>query len=568
MFKRTLLSLSLGSTFFLAGCGGGGGGGAAAVEVAPLEDLQYAQATAQYSTRLPITPNVATLASGEAESFTVDPALPSGLELDTQTGEITGTPDEVIPPSDFIVTAQRGEETASATISIEVQTVAAALGGADTDSARSVASLSDGAFIVVGTFRGEARIGDETVQSDQGSVDIYLARFEADGSTTWVKTAGGAGTDTPRGIVSFDGDGFVVCGSFSEIALFGPTEPNQQFLISDGLADIFVARFDANGELVWAKRAGGTEVDHAFGIDTTESGESVVTGTFLGTATFGPGENEETALTADSVDGFLARFNADGDLVFARQIGGVGVQNPAAVAATPSGDAVVVGLFTVDLTIEDEERTATGSQDGFVARFSGNGNLEWLQTAGGDNFDITNMDAVGVFSDESVIVTGFLFGSMTLDGFTVDGTFDAFFASLDAQGSLEFIAQVEGTATLPKSLAVLEDDSFVTTGSLIGTATFGPGEVTETTIDEVGNQGDAYVARFDRVGGLVWAQGIHGEATETMGGVAGSTSSVVIVGTFQGEATFGAGTANATTLASDLGSQDGFAVRFDANGEL
>jgi hypothetical protein len=74
-----------------------------------------------------------------------------------------------------------------------------------------------------------------------------------------------------------------------------------------------VARYNADGTLARAKRAGGADYDEGIGIAAMADGSFVVTGRFLGTATFGPGEAGETVLTsAGSADIFVARYNADG----------------------------------------------------------------------------------------------------------------------------------------------------------------------------------------------------------------------------------------------------------------
>lgn len=52
-----------------------------------------------------------------------------------------------------------------------------------------------------------------------------------------------------------------VTGRFSGVAIFGSGEANQTTVTSAGLGDIFIAKYDASGALLWAKREGGTEYD-------------------------------------------------------------------------------------------------------------------------------------------------------------------------------------------------------------------------------------------------------------------------------------------------------------------
>jgi hypothetical protein len=133
----------------------------------------------------------------------------------------------------------------------------------------------------------------------------------------WARRAGGTGRDAGRDI-AIDGAGnsyvtgvFGGTGLFRGIAPFGAGEVNQTILTSAGNGDVFVAKYDSAGALVWAKRAGGTEGDGGGGIAVDEAGNSYVTGGFGGMATFGAGEANQTILTsAGANDVFVAKYRA------------------------------------------------------------------------------------------------------------------------------------------------------------------------------------------------------------------------------------------------------------------
>ena len=84
-------------------------------------------------------------------------------------------------------------------------------------------------------------------------------------------------------------------------------------------------------DLDWAKRAGGTGNDWGYGIAKDSAGNSYVTGRFFGTATFGPGETNETTLTSgggfDS-DIFVAKYDPTGMLVWAKHAAGTSLTSP------------------------------------------------------------------------------------------------------------------------------------------------------------------------------------------------------------------------------------------------
>jgi hypothetical protein len=195
---------------------------------------------------------------------------------------------------------------------------------AASDAGLAIAGLLDGGALVNGCFGG--LVGDETAMFGRGEPnettlvssgidDIFLAKYNSDGTLAWAKRAGGAGDDGAHAIAPLCAGSAVVAGAFEDAAAFGQGEPNETTLVSSGFEDVFLAKYNSDGTLAWAKRAGGAHGDHAVAVSAIADGGSLVTGTFAygggasGTATFGPGEPNETTLISESNgDVFLARF--------------------------------------------------------------------------------------------------------------------------------------------------------------------------------------------------------------------------------------------------------------------
>jgi uncharacterized delta-60 repeat protein len=253
-------------------------------------------------------------------------------------------------------------------------------GGISTDRGNAITALSDDSTVVTGWFCETAIFGlgelNETTLASAEWSDLFVARYNPDGTLAWAKRAGGTDHDEGLGITALSDDSIAVTGDFWETAVFGQGEPNETALVSKDNADIFIARYDPNGTLAWAIRAGGTSSEYPPGIAALSDNSTVITGHFGGTATFGEGEPNETALTcAGGHDIFIARYNPDGALTWARRAGGTGYDWAYGVTALSDNSTVMTGLFSETAIFCPDEPCETtlvsaGSFDIFIARYA------------------------------------------------------------------------------------------------------------------------------------------------------------------------------------------------------
>ena len=203
-----------------------------------------------------------------------------------------------------------------------------------------------------------------------------LKAYATGGNLGWVKSAGGEYVEEGRAIDALADGSTLVTGLFHNSSTFGPGEAGETTLTSAGSDDIFIARYNDNGTLAWAKRAGGTSSDRGNGIVALNDGSALMTGWFYESATFGMGEEGETTLTSArySLAIFIARFNPDGTLAWAKHADGAGSRTGRGIAALADGSTVVTGDFYESATFgpgEEGETTLTAADyhDIFIAKF-------------------------------------------------------------------------------------------------------------------------------------------------------------------------------------------------------
>ncbi len=419
-------------------------------------------------------------------------------------------------------------------------------GGAGDDFGTGVAVDGSGNVWVTGFFAGDAAFGGTTLTGVGGN-DAFVAKYDVNGKALWARSAGGTLSDFGTAL-AVDGSGdVVVTGSFHGDAMFGTT-----MLTSAGVYDVFVAKYDAAGTLLWARSVGGTNDDIGYGVAIDKSGNIAVTGYFVDVAVFGG----TTLTSAGSGDMFVAKFSAGGTLLWAHSAGGATEDYGNGVAVDGSGNVAVTGAFAGDATFGTTTLSAAGVNDIFTAKYDAGGTLLWVRPAGGTGNDYGNH--VAVDRSGHVVVAGTFQGSAMFGTTTITsaGGDDMFVARYDAGGTLQWVRSAGGANTeYATSAAVDGSGNVVVTGSMEGNAAFGV-----TSLISAGGS-DVFVVKYDAGGAVQWARSAGGTFDDIGYGVAiDGSGRVVATGGFGDTATFG------TTTITTAGNNDAFIVRMNKNG--
>jgi hypothetical protein len=265
-----------------------------------------------------------------------------------------------------------------------------------------------GNIFVAGYFDGEVDFGDGNPIQANGTSDVFLTKYDFNDDFDWVRTWGGL--DYDYGIsVAVDGQGNAyITGGFYEAIDFGDGNPIQ----SNGIGDIFVCRFDSNGDFIWAKTWGGVDHDKGTSVAVDNSGNVYATGFFQEEVDFGDGNPIQSI---HAWDVYLVKHNQDGDFVWVETWGGHNDQYPKSVAVDKADKVYVAGVFYAGIDFGDGNPIqAIGGSDAFFSKFDSNGDLIWVKTWGGLSSDFARSIAFDESGDisEHVYVTGSFKGTV------------------------------------------------------------------------------------------------------------------------------------------------------------
>ncbi|MBW1808275.1 MAG: hypothetical protein JRJ87_08780 [Deltaproteobacteria bacterium] len=346
------------------------------------------------------------------------------------------------------------------------------------------------------------------------------------GNLAWAKKIGSLNDVECRSAAALDGDSLILVGGFQATATFGAGESAETSLTAAGIADVFLARYNEDGTVAWAKRAGssgdnGNET--AYDVTLLSGGSFIAAGMYEGTAVFGPGESCETSLSAPSAaeEAFIAKFNNDGTVAWAKSAGGADGDRAKAIEALADGSFLLTGYFSSSATWGAGESSesildAAGMTDVFLARYNPDGTIAWVKRAGGVGSD-QGLD-LATASDGTTILVGtfeetavFGLGEIAETSLEAAGGTDGFFAKYNPDGTIAWAKKIGGgEQDSVRGVSLLADGSFLVAGHLSGTVVFGMGEPNETQSDGTWN---VFLAKYDGDGLLQWAKGVSKDGT-------------------------------------------------------
>ncbi len=446
-----------------------------------------------------------------------------------------------------------------------VTACAAALGGACSDPDPNTTGAGGKGSSSSSTSVGMGGVGGEDLNVVAGSVTIgssssssgapppKCAMPDANGGKTKLASAFGDPGEQIGQAIAFDKSGnMLIAGSFSGSINFGGTTLT-------GTDDVFIAKFNPTGGLLWAKSFGDGNLQAPSGIGVDANGNVYLTGNFKGSINFGGG-----GLNAGGslfIDMFLAKFTSDGTHVWSQAFGGVpvdSVQNVQGLAVGATGDVVITGFFQGGVNFGGAVVTSAGDYDVFVAKFNTGGTHQWSRrfgdAAGDQRARAVTLDPAG-----NVYLAGELTGSIDFGGgaMTAVSVPTAYVTKLDSLGNATWVKLSEGKAAdsaYANSIAVGPNGEVAVGGYFNGSFAFGGTSVTGTD--------DAYVTLLSAAGAHTYTKTFgDGEAQSANGVAIASNGEVFVTGNFAGSIDLETGMPSKSE-----GQFDGYLARLNAKG--
>ena len=318
-------------------------------------------------------------------------------------------------------------------------------GGADWDEGHSVQQTADSGYIIAGY----------TYSFGAGGADVYLIKTDANGDSIWTRTYGGTADDGGWSVQQTADGGYIITGSTNSFGV--------------GADDVYLIRTNSNGDTLWTKTYGGTDVDGGFSVQQTSDSGYIIAGV---TNSFG----------VDTFDVYFIKTNANGDTLWTKTYGGVDDDWGWSVQQSTDGGYIVAG-HTYSF--------GAGTYDVYLIKTDANGDTLWVKTYGGTNWDVSR--SVQQTSDGGYIIAGWTnsFGP---------GDFDVYLIKTDANGDTLWTRTYGSADDGGWSVQQTTDGGYIIAG---GTYSFG--------------DDDVYLIKTNANGDTLWTKVVGREDNDEIG---------------------------------------------------
>lgn len=253
-------------------------------------------------------------------------------------------------------------------------------GGTNYDVINEIIPTTDGGYI----FAGNSSSNNGDVPGNNGYVDYWIVKVNADGNVQWKKNLGGTGDDRATSITQTNDGGYVVAG-YAE-------NNNGDVTGNHGGKDYWILKLNTDGGVIyWKKSLGGSHQDLARSIVKTSDGGYIVAGHAFS-------NDGDVTGNHDGTDAWIVKLNSDGNIQWQKALGGTKVDEAYSIIQTTDGGYLAVGHTTSNdgqvVGYHSPSNTGGGeaplSYDYWAVKLSATGNLLWQKCLGGSGSESAN----------------------------------------------------------------------------------------------------------------------------------------------------------------------------------
>ncbi len=264
------------------------------------------------------------------------------------------------------------------------------LGGSGFEQGFSICLTSDEGYIVAANTFNSIN-GDLTGNTAPGSHNLWLIKLNNNGFTQWNRIVHTSQNDRPTYIEQTEDNGYIVSGITRSPEVSG---------FHGGQDDCWILRFDVNGNLLWQKALGGSNLDGADEIHQTVDGGFIM----VGSTSSNDGNVTNNHTNVNGIDDYwVVKLDPFGSIEWQKTLGGTSGDSATSIKITSDNGYIVSGSSSSNNGDVSGWHCCTG-KDYWIVKLNSNGLIEWQKTLGGSNGDDGN--DISLTNNNGYIITG------------------------------------------------------------------------------------------------------------------------------------------------------------------
>ncbi|MBT3206769.1 MAG: hypothetical protein HN704_13430 [Bacteroidetes bacterium] len=369
----------------------------------------------------------------------------------------------------------------------------------DSDKSNAICSDKFGNIYITGDFDNSIIFGGYTLNSSS-STNYFTAKFDSEGNTIWAKTLFGGWSVRGYDICCDTMCNIYASGIFTSIIV-----SETDTLLSNGNYDVFLIKYDTNGNEQWIKHISGDDDDKTLGgLDTDNKDGVYITGYFRSSQLF---VDSDTLYLNGGEDIFLIKYDSNGYLIWALNEGGSYYDRGYDLNVNDNGNICITGMFeSQNINFCNTVLTNSGGQDFFLAKYNKNGICLWAKQAYGSNHE--RGGEILFDNDNNIVVIGFF--SSPILYFDGDSTFhngsnyDLFLAKYDSLSNLLWVKSPADGHQNFMGLCIDDQNNIYLGGKYSSNFDFGTFVLNH---DSITYAKDPFIAKYSSIGVAQWAIG-------------------------------------------------------------
>jgi gliding motility-associated-like protein len=319
----------------------------------------------------------------------------------------------------------------------------------------------------------------------------------------------------------------------------------------------------------WIKDIGGFGESKVTGVAVDKFDNVYIAGNFRSTITVDlSGVSAPVSLTSnDDYDVFIAKYTPDGKLIWAKSIGGSGLDQVNNLTVDEESNVIFGGQFSSS-SMDCDPGSGTfnldnaGGNDAFIVKLDLNGNFKWAKNVGGSSTEYGHVVAADHLGN--VVFVGSYSSSINLGGFnlTPKQSLDGFMVKYDKNGNIQWAYGFSSFGTDEiRHVITNTNNEIIIMGYFSSSIDLNPkGPASNIT----GTFQNYFIAKYTETGQLVWSDKIDGASVVVSSLASGPNNDIYLTGVYSGTVNLGSPTNNVALTST--GGKNLFVGKYSSSG--